>query len=183
MSLARSSPSYGTQPYPTALLDIYRSIRLRWGVSFCGYKRGGLQNEVPTWPDLPGGPCTEIRRGGYSSHPVEEKQKDAEKSVPFCSIVSCSARDPGTLRNSGAKKWDRPLGSVPRTKYSTYVRDCPGAEFGSNFLRKAPSEGDGIGRGARRAPALLTAWPSLSPADVQPFSDCAAYCGSQARLA
>ena len=28
MSLARSSPSYGTQPYPTALLDIYRSIRL-----------------------------------------------------------------------------------------------------------------------------------------------------------
>ena len=26
MSLARSSPSYGTQPYPTALLDIYRSI-------------------------------------------------------------------------------------------------------------------------------------------------------------
>ena len=30
MSLARSSPSYGTQPYPTALLDIYRSIRLRY---------------------------------------------------------------------------------------------------------------------------------------------------------
>ena len=29
MSLARSSPSYGTQPYPTALLDIYRSIRLK----------------------------------------------------------------------------------------------------------------------------------------------------------
>ena len=29
MSLARSSPSYGTQPYPTALLDIYRSIGLR----------------------------------------------------------------------------------------------------------------------------------------------------------
>ena len=28
MSLAKSSPSYGTQPYPTALLDIYRSIRL-----------------------------------------------------------------------------------------------------------------------------------------------------------
>ena len=28
MSLARSSPFYGTQPYPTALLDIYRSIRL-----------------------------------------------------------------------------------------------------------------------------------------------------------
>ena len=28
MSLARSSPSYGTQPYPTALLDIYRSIKL-----------------------------------------------------------------------------------------------------------------------------------------------------------
>ena len=28
MSLARSSPSYGTQPYPTALLDIYRSIWL-----------------------------------------------------------------------------------------------------------------------------------------------------------
>ena len=28
MSLARSSPSYGTQPYPTALLDIYRSISL-----------------------------------------------------------------------------------------------------------------------------------------------------------
>ena len=28
MSLARSSPSYGTQPYPTALLDTYRSIKL-----------------------------------------------------------------------------------------------------------------------------------------------------------
>ncbi len=28
MWLTRSSPSYGIQPYPTALLDIYRSIRL-----------------------------------------------------------------------------------------------------------------------------------------------------------
>ena len=28
MSLAKSSPPYGTQPYPKALLDIYRSIRL-----------------------------------------------------------------------------------------------------------------------------------------------------------
>ena len=28
MSLEKSSPPYGTQPYPKALLDIYRSIRL-----------------------------------------------------------------------------------------------------------------------------------------------------------
>ena len=55
-----------------------------------------------------------------------------EKSVPFCSIVSHSARKPwytvGQLGNemgqapSAAQR--RPVGSVPRSKYSTYVRYC-----------------------------------------------------------
>ena len=49
MSLARSSPSYGTQPYPTALLDIYRSIESEG--PRC-YVRSALGVDAERWNDL-----------------------------------------------------------------------------------------------------------------------------------
>ena len=55
MSLARSSPSYGTQPYPTALLDIYRSIWLCYGSNFVRNRGGSPHNRQPgAEPDPPG---------------------------------------------------------------------------------------------------------------------------------
>ncbi len=68
--------------------------------------------------------------------------KSFEKCVPFSSIVYHPARGSGTPRNTGAKKWDRPLGSVPRSKYSTNVRSCRG--FASLHHRiSLPSTGEG----------------------------------------